>query len=177
MEIACRGGIDPGTKGFIVVLINREIQHKFPIPRIGTSYDNKVLKAIFISLQNNYGQNMHFVLENVSADPNWGTKGNWSMGGCMSMLEQVLVDHDIPFTKVSPRAWQKEMHEGVKPIMKPSKSGKTKQVDRKAMSVIAVNRLFPEVDLKVTEKGNKSKNDNDNLADALLMAEYSRRNY
>ena len=55
------------------------------------------------------------------------------------------------------------MHEGVK--VNPNK---------KVMSILAAQRLFPNHDLRRTEACKKP---DDNLVDSLLIAEYGRRHY
>jgi len=47
-----------------------------------------------------------------------------------------------------------------------------KRIDTKATSINAARRLFPEVDLRKSER---SKKPDDNKVDSMLMAEYARR--
>ena len=177
METACRGGIDPGKKGFVVLIVGDGKHESFPIPTIkGKVYDNQAVKLLFSGFAGKY-KDLHFVLEGVNSDPKWGAVTNWDLGNCLGMLEQVLTDFEIPFTKVNPRLWQKEMWQGIKVIKKPSSTGKTMVNDTKAMSEVAVKRLFPHVDFNITAIGGKSKNFNDNFGDAMLMAEYCRRKF
>jgi len=67
------------------------------------------------------------------------------------------------------------MFEGIPIITKLSSTGKTKIKQTKKMAEIVVCRLFPKLDLYITEKGNPSKNIHSGLMDALLIAEYGRR--
>lgn len=64
------------------------------------------------------------------------------------------------------------MFRGINIITKPSTTGKTQVVDTKKMSFTASHRIFPTVDLRRTER---CKNEDDNFADSLLIAEYGRR--
>ena len=170
------GGIDPGAKGFIVVAKGEKDIACWPIPRIGKEYNHQEISKLFKYFSEEH-EDIHFVLEGVNCDPRWGAKVNWSLGGCKEMLKQVLTDFKIPYTLVNPKAWQKEMWQGVTVQKKPSSTGKTMVTDTKKTSEIAAMRLFPFVDFNVTDKLNKSKNKNDNLIDAVLMAEYCKRNF
>ena len=69
----------------------------------------------------------------------------------------------FPVVLIPPKKWQKEMYVGVKP-----------NEDKKVMSVMAAQSLFPNHDLRRSEKCIKP---DDNLTDSLLIAEYARRNY
>ena len=63
----------------------------------------------------------------------------------------------IPYQLVPPNKWKKEF----------SLIGKDKQA-----SIVTCRKLFPDVDLK---RSDKCKNDSDGKAEVLLMAEYARR--
>ena len=54
------------------------------------------------------------------------------------------------------------------------KTGSKTKVDTKAMALMAAKRLFPKVNLIMTER---STTPHDGLVDALLMAEYARRKF
>ena len=166
-------GIDPGKSGAISIFRDGVHSYIF-IPTIGKEYDYRAISTLF---KYYIGQDVYVVLEGVNCDPSWGAKVNWSLGGCMSMFKQVLTDFDIPHTLTNPRVWQKEMWEGVPIQKKISSTGKTLINDAKLTSIIAAQRLFPKIDFKVTSLGNKSKNFNDNLVDATLIAEYCRRKF
>ena len=68
----------------------------------------------------------------------------------------------VRFTAVDPRRWQKEMFKGL-----------PKSLDTKQASVQKARELFPTVSLRTTER---CSTDNHNFADALLLAEWGRRN-
>lgn len=176
-----RGSVDPGKQGMIVFYTDEKSDWE-PIPVIGKEYDNKAVSEFFKMIRNS-ARDIHFALEDVNADPSWAAKTNWSLGGCKEMIKQSLIENGIPFTMVHPKVWQKEMWQGVKPIYKPLTAAQKRQgrkngsVDTKATSTIAALRLIPDVNFKVTSKRGKSKNYNDNLIDAYLMAEYCKRKF
>ena len=84
----------------------------------------------------------------------------------------------ISHTFVQPKKWQ-SIWEGV-PIQKVPTGKKNKKgepmykTDTKATSLLAVQRLFPNIDLRASER---CKIPHDGIVDALLMAEYCRRNF
>lgn len=59
-----------------------------------------------------------------------------------------------------------------KTMMRKGKEIKVKDINTKATSFNASRRLFPNVDLRRSEK---CKNLDDNKSDSLLIAEYARR--
>jgi len=170
-------GIDPGKKGFIAVLsvydFDKPDWNFYPIPTIqGKIVDVVELNKIFKKIKTNTEIECHAVIEKVHAIFGSSAKATFDFGYTAGLLEAMLVAHSIPYTLVTPKEWQKEMWGGVPNIKKPSKSGKRQVNDTKAMSEIAAKRLFPEIDMRRTERS--SKND-DNKIDSILMAEYCRR--
>lgn len=97
-------------------------------------------------------------VEQVHAMPKQGVSSTFAFGKAAGFIEGVLTANRIPFQLVPPKKWKKEYSLG----------------NDKKNSVIACKRLFPDVDLKRTEKCRK---DDDGMAEALLMAEYARRHF
>lgn len=89
----------------------------------------------------------------------------WVLG----ILEGMLAGMGFAYTKVIPKERQKVMWQGVSPVYKSGKS-----VDTKATSLLAAKRLFPNEDLRKSERASKP---HDGIVDALLMAEYCRRKF
>lgn len=161
-------GIDPGKSGAIVA-INKNGRELFKsvTPTIGKEYNESHMRSMLDSFDE-----PHVVLENINGHVAKGRTTAFVMGEGKGIWRGLLSGCQLPYTMVTPQTWQKEMWQGV-PVQKKSNGRK----DTKAMSEVAVNRLFPHIDLYVTAQGNKSKNIHDGLADALLMAEYCRRMY
>lgn len=161
-------GIDPGKKGFISVLEIFDLpEWKFyPIPTIkGKVIDVVELNNIFEKIKGD----CHAVIEKVHAIYGSSAKATFDFGFTAGLLEGMLIAHSIPYTKVPPKEWQKEMWQGVQVIKKTKRSN-----DTKAMSEIAVKRLFPKLDLRKTERCTTN---DDNKVDSILMAEYCRRKF
>ena len=175
-------GIDPGKNGAIVWLEPAKDNNvtTYTFPRIGKELDYQGLSNL-ISLH--CSENSHVVLEKVHAIFGSAAGATFSFGHICGFIEGILVSNKQAFTMVQPKAWQKEIWEGIPEIRKPAikvEKGKRKgqmrkgSVDTKAMSLMAAKRLFPNVSLLATERCTTP---HDGIADALLMAEYCRRRF
>jgi len=166
-------GIDPGKDGFITFNIGDELIFKWIGDFVvGKEYSTTRFTAFFKQFE---GINMHVVLEDVNCTPKWGARTNWVLSRCKALIEQALSDHKIPHTLVKPQAWQKEMYQGVPEMRKTPKDGKKKgERDTKAMSIIAVERLFPNID---TRRTTRCKDPHDGKTDSILMYEYGKRKF
>ncbi len=168
-------GIDPGKEGVIVSIDSdsNEIIIKV-IPKLSGTHliDEHELNSIFYNIK---PFQHHVVLEDVHAMFGSSAKSTFSFGDTCGLIRGMIIAHNLRFTKVNPKIWQKEMFQGIPEIRKPSKTpGKVGRLDTKPMSIMAAKRLFPEISLKRTIR---SKKDSDGISDALLMAEYSLRKY
>lgn len=164
-------GIDPGKDGAIVVLSESgTVLRKHTIPKIGKEVDEAELANIFRGW---IGGGVTVVLEDVHALFGSGAGATFAFGDICGFIRGLLVGYRVPFVKVQPKKWQSVMFEGVPEIIKPMKEGQKRKIrDTKAMALIAAKRLFPDVDLRMSER---AKNPHDGIVDALLMAEYARR--
>lgn len=103
------------------------------------------------------GEPLMACVEKVGSRPGEGVVGAFSFGKSAGFIEGVLRALEIPYQLVSPPKWKKEF----------SLIGKDKQA-----SIETCHRLFPELDLRKTER---CRTDHDGLAEASLIAEYARR--
>lgn len=168
-------GVDPGTTGFITLITHRGTLY-FPVPLIGKTVDLLKLDEIFMNIIGLKSpiEDIHCVIEDVHAIFGSAAQSTFNFGHIVGALETFLVAYKIPFTKVQPKKWQKEMWQGVPIQKKLSGTKKTMVNDTKLMSEIAAKRLFPNEDLRKTER---SKISDHNKVDSLLIAEYCRRNF
>lgn len=164
-----RVGCDPGKKGYICVMRDGTITYE-SIPLVGDQVDLHELYSIFARIATQGDSDIHCVLEDVHALYGSSAKATFSFGWVLGVLETFLVCFYIPYTKVTPKVWQAEMHSGIPKI---TKQGKT-STDTKTMSLLAAKRLFPNEDLRATERCTKP---HDGRVDALLLAEYCRRHF
>ena len=176
MNKTARIGIDPGKGSYIVVIDEQGEIFFNRIPMIGSSIDVKGLSDIFYNIDQTYDEKQ-CVIENVHAIFGSSADATFTFGYVTGLLEALLVAYEIPFVKVNPKVWQKEMWEGVPIIKKPSSSGKTSVNDTKSISEIAAKRLFPNVDLRPNDCTNRCKNSDHNKVDALLIASYCKRKF
>lgn len=162
-----RIGIDPGKNGFICYFLDEHIRY-ISIPLINKEVDIHKLNDELLLL--GIFSDAHCVIEDVHAILGSSAKATFNFGWIVGILEAFLVAYQIPYTKVKPKEWQKEMHQGIPKISKQGKHG----TDTKAMSLLAAKRLFPNEDLTATERSVKP---HDGKVDALLLAEYCRRKF
>lgn len=152
-------GVDPGLTGAIILLSpTREIILKAIMP----SRDKDLIPAEFIDLlteAKNFGP-LHCYLERIISY-GMNPSSAFTFGRCFGTTETLIAQMQIPCTYVEAKKWTRLMHEGIDARFKP-----------KEKSLIAFERLFPGVDLRAN---NKCKKPHDGLIDALLIAEFARR--
>lgn len=95
-------------------------------------------------------------LERVGAMPGQGVNSMFNFGMNYGFIRGLLEANEIPYQVVRPQDWKKEF-------------GVTKD---KNTSIEVCKRLFPQVSLLATERSRK---ENDGLAEAILMACYAKR--
>lgn len=139
-------GIDPGEKGAIAVL------HEGGAVAIGLFEDGKYADI----LRDMGTPDVRVCLEHVTAMPGQGVTSMFNFGVNFGYIRGILEAFKVPYELVRPAKWKKEF----------SITGD------KNSSIDVCKRLFPDVTLKRTEK---SKKNDDGIAEALLMAEYARR--
>ena len=161
-------GIDPGKNGGIVLITDEGIRY-WCIPKISKEVDLRKLNKIFSMIP----ENCMIFIEKVHAIFGSSAKSTFEFGRVCGILEGMIVSRGFAYQMIEPKTWQREMFMGITPIYKPGK--KRKMLETKKMAELAYRRLFPDLDLYVTENGNTSKKVHDGLVDALLLAEFGRR--
>lgn len=148
-------GIDPGKHGAIAAITPTEIVVR-PTPLIGKEYDiAEMNKLLWFS-----SDPCRAVIERVHAMPGQGRTSMLSIGYGCGLWHALLTSRGIGFRVVSAVTWQKTMLAGVN------------CADKKRASILVATRLFPDVALRRSER---SRVDDDGMADALLMADYCRQ--
>lgn len=148
-------GVDPGAKGGYAVISKTETgQAVFAYP-----WDDAFFAMEMANLMSLKSQGIVAAVEKVGARPGQGTVSMFNFGKNAGYIEGVLSALGIPYQLVPPAKWKKDF----------SLIGKDKQA-----SIATCHKLFPELDLKRTER---CKTDSDGKAEATLLAEYARRHF
>ncbi len=167
-------GIDPGKLGAIACLDGpgRAVVRKMPLLTSARGRDEYDLVGIVRLLQTSArGPCTAFVEQLDPLPPRvrrpdgsvlelGGSIGNYNRGAATWLFKGILTALGIPYQMVRPQAWMRVMHAGT--------SGR----DTKQRSIVQAQRLFPDVSLLPTARSRKP---SDGFADALLLAEYGRR--
>ena len=141
-------GIDAGTNGGIAWITDgKPCVEKMPdtLQDLWELLENIAINAQLDNLK------IHAYLEQVSSSPQMGVKSAFTFGNGFGHLEMALTAAGIPFTRIRPQVWQKELGcltKGDKNVTK-----------RKAQE------LFPS--MKVTHA----------TADSLLIAKYGTKQH
>ena len=144
-------GIDPGKLGGYAYIIDGVVK-AFPWENIFFARDMRVLTSL-------YDDDIMVAVEKVSARPGQGVTSMFNFGKSAGYIEGVLTALEIPYQLVPPPAWKREF----------SLIGKDKQA-----SIDTCRKLFPELDLRRTER---CKKESDGLAESALLACYAMRHF
>ena len=143
-------GIDPGAKGGYAWIWDDTIR-AMPWDDEFFVQDMKCLVAT--------KERIMAAVEKVGAVHGNGIVSMFNFGKNAGYIEGVLSALGIPYQLIPPAKWKKEF----------SLIGKDKQA-----SIITCRKLFPDLDLKRTER---CRTDSDGKAEATLLAEYARRKF
>lgn len=143
-------GIDPGAKGAMAILRDNGCPEIIP-------FDTNEYMSRLWTLKIEY-QNCICCVEAVQPIRGNGIIALFKLGQSYGWLLGVLDSIGIPYQPITPQKWKKEFS----------------LTSDKAKSVEVCRRLYPDTSLKRTER---SKKDDDNFAEALLMATYAKRHF
>lgn len=162
-------GIDIGKAGAISVIQPSGIIINTKMPMIKDEIDYSTLYHHLRKYTPYSGHDCHVVFEKLGVIFGTSKSTAFSMGHQSGSIEMACIASELPYTKVRAVDWQKEMFKGIPEILK---ANSTKR-DTKAMALMAIKRIFPTIKLTFGDKATKP---HDGLVDAVLMAEYARRN-
>jgi hypothetical protein len=162
-------GIDIGKKGAYYILgeDGSEIA-RGPMPMIKDKVDWHAWNAILEPYEMFNGM---VVYEKLGLIFKSSKKTAFSMGEQYGAVRMCCIANNLRYTEVLAKNWQAEIFQGQQKMFI---TGSKSRIDTKAMALVAAKRLFPQVNLLMTEKSSVP---HDGLVDALLMAEYSRRKF
>lgn len=143
-------GVDPGQKGGYAWIWD-EIVRAMPWDDEFFVQDMKCMVAT--------DERIVAAVEKVGAVHGNGIVSMFNFGKNAGYIEGVLTALSIPYQLVPPAKWKKDF----------SLIGKDKQA-----SIMTCHKLFPDLDLKRTDR---CRTDSDGLAESALLAEYARRKF
>lgn len=156
-------GIDPGLEGAFVLYNGLSfVSFKMPTRKIGKGTEivfdqvHALLHAIVVE----HGQVPAYLERAVSFG--MGSTGAFNYGRGFAAVEIAIQLLKFPVTYVEPHKWTKEMHAGISKDLKP-----------KAKSLVAIERLFPNL-VKQLPRNTKGRL-LEGPVDALLIAGYGHR--
>ena len=142
-------GIDPGKSGAYAILEDGKAPIVEPWSESGFVQAMGALPIKEIAMA---------MVEKVGAMPGQGVTSMFHFGKNAGFIEGVLSAYRIPHQLVPPQRWKKEFSLG----------------SDKEQSISACRALFPDANLLPTPRCRKP---NDGMAEALLIAEYGRRQW
>lgn len=147
-------GIDIGFSGAISIVTDKgEIFSVMTMPTMKVGKRTEMIEHDLLSMIKNPSSNiLHCIIEKAQAMPKNGAVSMFRYGATYGATRMAVVACKIPYSLVTPQAWKKVMLTGM-----PKDKGS---------AVIKVNQMWPNANLKKTQHG---------MADAILMAEYGRR--
>ncbi len=149
-------GIDPGKKGGIAV-IRDDVAVAYKIR--DTLGDNRDLFEQISEYSNSF-----CLIEEVHAMPGNGVRSMFEFGKNFGMLLTFLSSNYIAFETVTPQMWQKEFGLLTGQLKETTGKREFTKTEKKRCHYEKAQELFPHI--KMTHA----------LADALLIAEFNRRN-
>lgn len=156
--------IDPGLSGAFVVTDGESLIKCWPMPISITGKEKKItfnsVNDLLNRIRLQYGR-IHIFLERAVSF-GMGSKAAFNYGRGFELIEIAIGLNEFPVTLVEPAKWTKEMHEGISADLKA-----------KAKSVIAVQRLFPQLVKGIPKKPRGGIHDG--FVDAVLIAGYGLR--
>lgn len=141
-------GIDPGKSGALAYIMGDGTVNVIP-------FDERLYKFAMQGIAA-VPDKAVCCLEHVNAMPGQGVTSMFTFGANYGFIQGMLQALEIPYELIRPQKWKKEF--GI--------------TGDKNTSIAVCKRLFPDVSLLPTERSRK---ENDGMAEALLMVEYARR--
>lgn len=143
-------GIDPGKSGAMAMLeyVGESLQKVSVFP-----FNEKMYLTNMADVS---GCPSVCCLERVGAMPKQGVNSMFHFGENYGFIQGLLTAYSIPYELVTPQKWKKEFQ----------------VTGDKNSSIDVCKRLFPGVSLRKTDR---CRRDDDNMAEALLLACYAKR--
>jgi hypothetical protein len=157
-------GVDPGLNGGLALRsANGLIIEPMPTFTMKSGKKTKTVldTAALIRWLKAHAESIQLaVIETPGYRPGQSVQSGATVGTNFGILQGALLTLGIPVELVTPQTWMKAMHSGIP------------DADSKSRSLMAVSRLFPEIDFRESPK---HKRIHDGMAEACLIAEYGFR--
>jgi hypothetical protein len=151
-------GIDPGLSGAVAILIDDGSVQVYDTPTCLIKAAKRDFSGVEMSkLLGPFAgrDDVVVALEAVHSFPGEGVSSAFSFGRGVGIWEGILSAYRIRYARITPQKWKAYMMDGC--------------AKEKNASILEAQRHFPKVDLSLKKHHGR--------ADALLLAEYSRRTY
>jgi len=148
-------GIDPGQKGYIVVIGDDNKPYLQPMPILNGEVDEADLKQ-FLETEKDYTP--FVTIEKQLIFPGQA-KTNFVIGLQYGQIRGICAGLGIGYIVVHPSTWKSVILKGLN------------WKDNKDVSIQYVKQKYPDIELRASVR---CKKDNDNMADAICLAEYGR---
>lgn len=142
-------GIDPGKSGSLSIIREDGGVEIYP-------FDRELYRNVLSDYGKEGPHTAKCCLEHVGAAPKQGVVSMFSFGENFGFIQGLLTAFEIPYELVRPAKWKKVFS----------------VTAEKNTSIEVCKRLFPNANLKRTER---CKKDDNNFAEATMLAEYCRR--
>lgn len=177
-------GVDPGKQGFITLFKDGEFTfYPMPYHKVDTGEVTKTGKPKMKSVFHEEGlrelcfqirkdtkdYSLKVAIEEVGGRGGWSATNNFEFGYTAGMQKMIFIMLGAVVLMVRPQKWQSYMRQGYPDIKKPSSTGKTMISDPKAVAKLIVEKEYPNIDFRKTER---AKNVDDNKIDSFLICLY-----
>jgi hypothetical protein len=126
------------------------------------------MRDLIKMLKRNHPAPWKAYLEANTPAPQFGARGNFSLGMNIGAWDGILTSADIPFENVNPKEWQK--------LTANEKSRVKKgRLARKEKAWRLARRLYPQFADELGEEVPNPRNPEQGRADALIILEWARR--
>jgi len=152
-------GIDPGLSGAVAIISNDIVIKDTPTITVKAGKKNKRHYEVagMVATLSDLPDSTVVALEKIHSMPGQGVASTFSTGEGYGLWRGIITALGLPLVLVTPQAWKKAMMNGM---------GKDKEADR-----LRAIEMFPKLYEQLKRKSDH------NRADALLIAEYLRRDY
>lgn len=110
-----RIGIDIGGKGAIAFFVDGKLTSYYAFPRTEERPDIRAFVNLILSVVNS-DDDVHVAMEDLHSIYGAGAHSNFQFGWINGVTEAVCTTLGLPYTKIGPKKWQKEMWQGIRPV-------------------------------------------------------------